>query len=62
MGGLPSLALENDLLAGRLVHILTEYAPMPHPIHLLHLPGRRMPASLRAFIAFVRKSHALRKK
>ncbi|MBS1102018.1 LysR family transcriptional regulator [Gluconobacter sp. Dm-62] len=51
-----SLALESELSAGRLVRILPDYAPMPRPINLLHLPDRRMPASLRLFINFIKNN------
>lgn len=57
-----SLALEADLAAGRLVRILADYAPMPRPVHLLHLPDRRMSASLRAFITFVSKANGFERR
>lgn len=55
-----SLALKADLAAGRLVPVLPDYAPVPRPITLVHLPDRRMTASLRAFIAFVSQAHLSR--
>lgn len=48
-----ALALQGDLASGRLVHVMAQYAPVPRPITLVHLPDRRMGAGLRAFIAHV---------
>lgn len=56
-----SLALEADLATGRLVRIMPDYAPTPRPVHLLHLPDRRMSASLRAFITCVNNANIIEK-
>lgn len=42
--------LDEDLAAGRLVHLVPEWRPAPLPIHLIHPPARFQPARLRLFI------------
>lgn len=48
------VTLEDDLAAGCLQPVLPDYAPAPHPLHLVRLPDRRLPASLRAFLEMSR--------
>lgn len=50
---LPGLLVHGAIQAGRLVPLLDDQAPPPHPLHLLHPGGRRLPARTRAFIDFV---------
>lgn len=45
------LVLE-DLAAGRLVEVLSDYPIPSRPFHLLHAPDRRMTPKLRSFIDF----------
>ncbi|HEY4174643.1 MAG TPA: LysR family transcriptional regulator [Rhodopila sp.] len=42
-----------DLAAGKLVPLLTEYAPNPVPIHAVCPGGRRIPGRVRTFIDFL---------
>lgn len=45
-----SWVLDEDLAAGRLVHLVPDWRPAPLPIHLIHPPARFQPARLRLFI------------
>ncbi|MFY0538046.1 LysR substrate-binding domain-containing protein [Nannocystis pusilla] len=39
--------------AGRLVVVLAEFEPPPHPIHLVYPSARLVPAKVRAFFDLV---------
>jgi DNA-binding transcriptional LysR family regulator len=45
--------LEDDLAAGRLVHVLPGYEPPSRPMHILFAPDRKPTPKLRSFIDFV---------
>jgi DNA-binding transcriptional LysR family regulator len=38
-----------DLADGRLIEVLSDFAPAPHPLHLVYPGGRQISAKLRAF-------------
>ena len=44
--------LRDEIAAGRLVHLLPDYAPPPRPMHILYAPDRRITPKLRSFIDF----------
>jgi LysR family transcriptional regulator for bpeEF and oprC len=49
----PLALFHADLAAGRLVRILTEFAPDPLPIHVVYASGRRVPRRVRVFTDFL---------
>lgn len=48
----PTFIVGDDLRAGRLVHILTDYEQMPTNGYVVYLGGNRRPAKVRAFVEF----------
>ncbi|UOO90051.1 LysR substrate-binding domain-containing protein [Vitreoscilla massiliensis] len=52
----PTFLLQSDLAAGKLVALLPEYTPSPHPVHLLYLPNRYKLPRLQAFVGFMLES------
>ncbi len=48
----PCELVRDELAAGRLVQVLTDYPVAARPFHLLHAPDRRMTPKLRSFIDF----------
>lgn len=50
---IPSHLIKEQQSTGSLISLLEKYAPAPTPIHLIHLGGRHLPSSTRAFIDFV---------
>ena len=52
----PAFLLQPDLDAGRLVTLLSEYTPSPHPVHLLYLPNQYKLPRLQAFVGFMMQS------
>jgi DNA-binding transcriptional LysR family regulator len=49
----PLELVQDDLAAGRLVQLLTDYEAPSRPIHLLYSPDRRMTPKLRSFVDYV---------
>jgi len=49
----PLVLLAEDLRAGRLVHILSDYATRARPMHLVYLPDRRLTPKLKSFLDLV---------
>jgi DNA-binding transcriptional LysR family regulator len=52
-GGIASLLgyqAAEALATGRVAEVLTDFAPPPRPIHIVHDAGRLVPAKLRAFL------------
>lgn len=45
-----SYQVDTQVNAGKLVPVLTEFAPAPLPVHIVHQQGRDVPAKVRAFI------------
>jgi|SRR5688572_9153845 len=50
---LPTFIVGRDLQAGRLQAVLSDYVPSERHIHAVYLPGRHVPAKVRAFIDFL---------
>ncbi|PTB17973.1 LysR family transcriptional regulator [Trinickia symbiotica] len=50
---LPSLLVDADFKAERLVKVLPDYAPPSRPLNLLYLRDRQMTPKLRSFVEFV---------
>ena len=50
---LPTFMVGNDLQAGRLQAVLTEYVPSERNLHALYLPNRHLSAKVRVFIDFL---------
>jgi DNA-binding transcriptional LysR family regulator len=50
---LPVVLLQEEVAAGRLVQILAQYELPSRPLHVVHLPDRRMSPKLRSFVNFV---------
>jgi DNA-binding transcriptional LysR family regulator len=50
---LPSILVDADIEAGRLVRVLPDEAPPARPINLLYLRDRQMSPKLRSFVDFV---------
>jgi DNA-binding transcriptional LysR family regulator len=50
---LPAILVDADIQAGRLVHVLPDYAPPVRPLNLLYLRDRQMSSKLRSFVEFV---------
>lgn len=48
----PSELVKEDLVAGRLIEVLSEYPIATRPFHLLYVPDRRMTPKLRSFVDF----------
>lgn len=48
-----AVILEGDIISGKLVRILPDYTPPTRPMHLLRLPIRPVPSSVRAFIEYL---------
>jgi DNA-binding transcriptional LysR family regulator len=48
----PDELVRDDLAAGTLVEMLSEYSVPTRPSHLLYAPDRRMTPKLRSFIDF----------
>jgi DNA-binding transcriptional LysR family regulator len=44
--------VETAVAAGRLVTVLHQFEPAPHPVSLVHAGGRLLPLKLRAFLDF----------
>jgi DNA-binding transcriptional LysR family regulator len=55
--------LREDLAAGRLVELLTEFRSPPRAVHAIYPHRRLMPAKLRSFLEFLaerfREEHSL---
>lgn len=49
---LPTFIIGEDLHAGRLQAVLSQYVPSERHIHAVYLPNRHVPPSVRAFIDF----------
>lgn len=49
----PALLLEADVRAGRLVHLLPDYALPSRPMHVVYLPDRYRSLKLRSFVDHV---------
>ncbi|MFK3739567.1 LysR family transcriptional regulator [Massilia sp. TN1-12] len=49
----PALLLEADVRAGRLVHLLPDYALPSRPMHIVYLPDRYRSLKLRSFVDHV---------
>lgn len=49
----PALLLEADVRAGRLVHLLPDYALPSRPMHIVYLPDRYRSLKLRSFVEHV---------
>ena len=43
----------DALASGRLVHLLPDYEPPTHPMHILYAPDRRITPKLRSFLDFI---------
>jgi len=52
---LPSWLIKQDVQAGRLIEILSEFSPAPMPIYALYPKDRYMPLKVRFFIDFLKK-------
>ena len=50
---LPTFIIGEDVQAGRLQAVLSDYVPSERHIHAVYLPNRHVPASVRAFIDFL---------
>ena len=50
---LPTFIVGKDLQAGSLQAVLSDYVPSERHIHAVYLPGRHLPAKVRAFIDFL---------
>jgi DNA-binding transcriptional LysR family regulator len=50
---LPEVLVAEELAAGRLVQILSNYELPSRPLHIVYLPDRRMSPKLRSFVDFV---------
>jgi DNA-binding transcriptional LysR family regulator len=50
---LPTFIVGNDLQAGRLQAVLTEYVPSERNLYALYLPNRHLSAKVRVFIDFL---------
>lgn len=50
---LPSILVDADISANRLVEVLPTYAPPVRPIYLLYLRDRQMSPKLRSFVDFI---------
>jgi len=50
---LPTFIIGQDLQAGRLRAVLSEYIPIEQHVHALYLPTRHLPAKVRTFIDFL---------
>ena len=44
--------VDADVLAGRLKIVLDEFEPVPIPVHIVYVAGRKAPAKVRAFVDF----------
>ncbi|WP_371831754.1 LysR substrate-binding domain-containing protein [Massilia cellulosiltytica] len=49
----PTILLEADVRAGRLVQLFPEYGLPERPMHIVYLPDRYRSPKLRSFIDFV---------
>jgi len=49
----PTFIVGDDLRAGRLVHLLTNYDPEPRTAYAVYQEGARRSSSVKAFIAFL---------
>jgi len=47
-----SYQIADELRAGRLAVVLTDFEPPPVPVHLVHAEGRRTSAKVRAFVDY----------
>jgi hypothetical protein len=50
---LPTFIVGNDLQAGRLQAVLTEYVPAERNLYALYLPNRHLSPKVRVFIDFL---------
>lgn len=50
---LPTFIIGNELQAGRLRAVLSEYIPIERHVYAMYLPTRHLPAKVRAFIDFL---------
>lgn len=50
---LPTFIIGQDIQAGRLRSVLSEYLPIEQHVHAIYLPTRHLPAKTRAFIDFL---------
>ncbi|GJE45837.1 LysR family transcriptional regulator [Methylobacterium soli] len=48
----PVALVRDDLASGRLVHLLPDFVPPTHPMHVLYAPDRRITPKLRSFVDF----------
>jgi len=44
--------VDAEVLAGRLTIVLEAFEPVPIPVHLVYVAGRKAPAKVRAFVDF----------
>ena len=51
---LPTYFTQDDVAAGRLVEVFTDYEPPRRPIYVLYPHGRYLPLKSRLFIYFLR--------
>lgn len=58
IGAPPIWSVEEDLRAGRLVPILTEYAQMPADIHAVYPSSRHVTTKVRLFVEFLKDAFA----
>lgn len=49
----PRALLKNDIERGRLIEILTEYAPKPRPVYAVYPSERQLAPKLSSFISFL---------
>ncbi|MCJ2076371.1 LysR family transcriptional regulator [Methylobacterium sp. E-016] len=49
----PASLVRDALVSGRLVHLLPDYEPPTHPMHILYAPDRRITPKLRSFLDFI---------
>nr|WP_314544627.1 LysR family transcriptional regulator [uncultured Massilia sp.] len=54
----PALLLEADVRAGRLIHLLPDYALPSRPMHVVYLPDRYRSLKLRSFVDHVAERFA----
>ena len=48
----PRWLVGEQLVAGTLVEVLSDYQPPPTPIHLVYSPGRHLPSRMRCFMDY----------
>jgi DNA-binding transcriptional LysR family regulator len=55
----PYYMVQDDLLQGRLVAVLPEYAPEQHDIHVIYSNRNSLPERARRFLTFLREGFRL---